>query len=43
MSFLVNDLVGNGLDDKCYGLVLVEKGHVVESFKRDSMIHVKKS
>ena len=42
MRFMVNDLVGNGLDDKCYGLVW-EKGHVFESFKGESMIQVKKS
>ena len=29
---LVNYLVGNGLDEKCYGLVM-EKGRVVESPK----------
>ena len=36
----VNDLVGDGLDDKCYGLMW-EKGHVVESLKKESMIRVK--
>ena len=30
---LVNDLVGNGLDEKCYGLVM-EKDHVVVSPKK---------
>ena len=30
---LVKDLVGNGLDDKIYGLVM-EKGHIVESPKK---------
>ena len=29
---LVNDLVCNGLDDKCYG-IMWEKGHVFYSFK----------
>ena len=37
---LVNDLVDNGLDEKCYGLVM-EKGYVVVSFKRESLSHVK--
>ena len=31
-EIMVNDLVGDGLDDKCYGLMW-EKGHVFDSFK----------
>ena len=31
-EIMVSDLAGNGLDDKCYGLVW-KKGHLVEFFK----------
>ena len=31
-EIMVNDVVGDGLDDKIYGLMW-EKGHVFESFK----------
>ena len=41
-EIMVNDLVGNVLDEKFYGLVC-KKYHVVDSFKRESVSYVKKS